>query len=57
MFGILTDKVQIANDKSVSLKIYTWGDGKRTVPEDPNVPLALSNFLQNYHGFVAGRPW
>jgi hypothetical protein len=54
---VLTDKVQIANDKSVSLKIYTWGDGKRTVPQDPNVPLALSDFLQNYHGFVAGRPW
>lgn len=53
----LTDKVQIANDKSVNLKIYTWGDGERTVPEDPKVPLALSDFLQNYHGFVAGRPW
>jgi hypothetical protein len=54
---VLTDKVQIANDKSVNLKIYTWGDGKRTVPEDPGTPLALSDFLQNYHGFVAGRPW
>jgi hypothetical protein len=52
---VLRSKVQIAND-NVSFMVYTWGNGERTVPENPSVPLSLSNFLQNYHGYVAGKP-
>jgi hypothetical protein len=52
---VLRSKVEIANG-NVRFLIYTWGDGERSVPQDPNVPLALSDFLQNYHGYVAGKP-
>lgn len=52
---VLRSKVQIANG-NVSLKIYTWGDGERNIPEYSSKPLALSDFLQNYHGYVAGKP-
>lgn len=53
---VLRSSVQIANGK-VSLMVYTWGDGERTIPRMSSIPLALGDFLQNYHGFVAGRPW
>jgi hypothetical protein len=52
---VLRSKVQIANG-SVRFMVYTWGEGERTIPQDPSVPLSLSNFLQNYHGYVAGKP-
>ena len=52
---VLRDKVQIANGK-VSLMVYTWGDAERTIPKNQSVPLTLNDFLQNYHGFVAGKP-
>jgi hypothetical protein len=52
---VLRSKVQIANG-NVSFMVYTWGEGERTMPQDPGVPLSLSNFLQNYHGYVAGKP-
>jgi hypothetical protein len=52
---VLRSKVTIANG-NVSFMIYTWGDGERPVPQDPNVPLSLKDFLQNYHGYVAGKP-
>jgi hypothetical protein len=52
---ILRSKVQIADGK-VSFMIYTWGNAERTIPQDPSVPLSLSDFLENYHGYVAGRP-
>ena len=37
-------------------KTFPDRDLERTVPEDSGLPLSLSNFLQNYHGFVAGKP-
>ena len=52
---VLRSKVQIANG-SVSLTVYTWGDGERTIPRMSSIPLALGDFLQNYHGYVAGKP-
>jgi hypothetical protein len=52
---VLRSKVTIANG-NVSFMIYTWGDGERSVPQDPNVPLSLSDFLQNYHGYVTAKP-
>jgi hypothetical protein len=52
---VLRSKVVIAND-SVSFTVYTWGNGERVVPQNPGVPLSLSDFLQNYHGYVAGKP-
>jgi hypothetical protein len=53
---VLTSKVQIASG-NVNFTVYTWGAGERTVPENPNVPLSLNAFLENYHGYVAGRPY
>jgi hypothetical protein len=52
---VLRSKVEIANG-NVRFMIYTWGDAERSVPQDPSVPLSLSNFLQNYHGYVAAKP-
>jgi hypothetical protein len=37
----------------VSFEVYTWADGHRHVPEDPNVPLKLRDFLWNYYGYLA----
>jgi hypothetical protein len=52
---VLRSKIEIANG-NVNFMIYTWGDGERTVPQDPRVPLSLKDFLQNYHGYVAALP-
>ena len=52
---VLRSKVQIASG-SVRLLVYTWGDGERTIPQNPGTPLTLDDFLQNYHGYVAGKP-
>jgi hypothetical protein len=37
----------------VSFDVYTWADGHRHVPEDPNIPLKLRDFLWNYYGYLA----
>ena len=52
---VLRSRVQIANG-NVNFRVYTWGEGERTVPENPTVPLSVSAFLENYHGYVAGKP-
>ena len=52
---VLRSKVQITGG-NVQFMVYTWGEGERTVPQDPSVPLSSSDFLQNYHGYVAGKP-
>ena len=45
----------LVNDQSSSVKfeIYTWGDGRRKVPESGT--LTEYNFLNNYYGFIACR--
>jgi hypothetical protein len=52
---VLRSRVQIANG-NVNFMIYTWGNAERTIPLDPRVPLSLDDFLENYHGYVAGKP-
>lgn len=52
---VLRSPVKIANG-NVSLMIYTWGNAERTIPEYSSKPLSLDDFLQNYHGYVAGKP-
>ncbi|MBK9966056.1 MAG: hypothetical protein IPP07_14555 [Holophagales bacterium] len=39
--------------KTISLRIYTWGEGRRLVPKEGF--LRLDDFLDNYYGFVAAR--
>lgn len=39
--------------KTISLHIYTWGQGRWRVPKDG--VLRLDDFLNNYYGFVAAR--
>jgi hypothetical protein len=39
--------------KTISLAIYTWGEGRRLVPLTG--VLALDDFLDNYYGFVAAK--
>jgi hypothetical protein len=46
-----SDVTLSAND--ISFDVYTWGDGKRHVPSNP--PLAISDFVKNYYGFVAAK--
>ena len=52
---VLRSKVAISNS-NVNLQVYTYGDGERTIPRDPSVPLSIGRFLMNYHGYVAGKP-
>jgi hypothetical protein len=39
--------------RTISLRIYTWGEGKRGVPQTGVLPV--DDFLDNYYGFVAAR--
>lgn len=39
--------------RTVSFRIYTWGQGRRGVPETG--VLTVDEFLDNYYGFVAAR--
>lgn len=39
--------------KTIALQIYTWGEGRRAVPQSGILPL--DDFLDNYYGFVAAR--
>ena len=39
--------------KTISLRIFTWGEGRRRVPLVG--VLRLDDFLDNYYGFVAAR--
>lgn len=38
---------------TVSLRIFTWGEGRRAVPQAGVLPL--DDFLDNFYGFVAAR--
>jgi hypothetical protein len=39
---------------TVKMTIFTWGQGNRQVPQKGTLPL--SDFLENYYGYVAGKP-
>jgi hypothetical protein len=39
---------------NVKMTIFTWGDGNRQVPQSG--VLRLDDFLENYYGYVAGKP-
>ena len=39
--------------KTIALAIYTWGEGRRPVPQAG--VLTLDDFLDNYYGFVAAK--
>lgn len=39
--------------KTVSLHVFTWGEGRRPVPQAGVLPL--DDFLDNFYGFVAAR--
>lgn len=46
---VLTSPIT-ASAKSVSFKIYTWGNPNRSVPQTGT--LSMRDFLDNYYGFV-----
>ena len=39
----------------VRLKVFTWGQGERQVPQGAK-DLSVGDFLENFYGYVAGRP-
>jgi hypothetical protein len=39
--------------RTIALRIYTWGEGRRRVPQIG--VLLLDDFLDNYYGFVAAK--
>jgi len=39
---------------NVKMTVFTWGDGDYHVPQGE--PLPLDRFLENYYGYVAGKP-
>jgi hypothetical protein len=39
----------------VRLKVFTWGEGERQVPHG-STDLSVGEFLDNFYGYVAGRP-
>lgn len=41
---------------NVSFNVFTWGEGDRAVPENPGKPLSVSDFLENFYGYVAAKP-
>jgi hypothetical protein len=46
---------RIAFTPFVSFEIFTWGQGRYTVPEDPASKMSIEDFLDHYHGFVAAK--
>jgi hypothetical protein len=38
-----------------SFTVYTWGLGRRQVPQDPGKTLTYEKFLNKFYGFVAAR--
>jgi hypothetical protein len=37
----------------VSFEVYTWAQGHRKVPQNPDIPLKVKDFLWNYYGYLA----
>jgi hypothetical protein len=52
---VLTSNIEIA-DQAVDFTIYTWGKENRRVPFAPMTESSLAMWLQNFYGFVAGKP-
>jgi hypothetical protein len=38
---------------AVRFAVYTWAEGHHRVPQDPNKPLKVKDFLWNYYGYLA----
>jgi hypothetical protein len=51
---VLTDHVVISGG-NISLTVYSWGDGHRTIPQDSHKTLSMQSFLGNYYGYVAAK--
>jgi len=50
-FGVIPEGTGMV--KTISMRIYTWGKGRRLVPLTGF--LKLDDFLDNYYGFVAAK--
>jgi hypothetical protein len=50
---VLRSKIDRSGD-TVNMLIFTWGEKNRKVPESGALPL--SDFLENYYGYVAAKP-
>ena len=51
---VLQSEMKLENGE-VTFHIYTWGDGYREVPLSG--ALTLDDFLMNYYGYVAAKPY
>jgi hypothetical protein len=40
---------------SLQMKVFTWGEGEYSIPEDPHARLTAAEFLGHYRGFVAAK--
>jgi hypothetical protein len=38
---------------AVNFEVFTWAEGRRHVPQDPNKALSLNDFLWNFYGYIA----
>lgn len=47
-------RIEYAGNK-VRLKVFSWGDGEYSIPHG-RTDLSLSDFTQNFYGYVAGKP-
>jgi hypothetical protein len=43
--------------KNVEMEVYSWGEGDRTIPRKRSKPLAEADFLNNFYGYVAAKPF
>jgi len=50
---VLQSAIARSGDK-VSLEVFTWGEGKYRIPHSGD--LTVHDFLNNFYGYVAGKP-
>jgi hypothetical protein len=50
---VLRSPIARTGDK-VSLKVFTWGNGDYQIPQRGE--LTMHDFLNNFYGYVAGKP-
>lgn len=50
---VLRSRIQFG--ASIRFEVFTWGEGRRSIPESGSVPLSTKHFLDYYNGFVAAK--
>jgi hypothetical protein len=55
-FVVLKRPIEISADSYVQTTVYTWGDDNFKIPH-AEAKLSVSDFLENYYGFIAAKPY